>query len=486
MDSFTYIISSFFPSIDIFKISKLSLSDNSFHINGDLIIYGFIYSLHLGKLKKPCLSKFTVLDTHVTSNLMIVDNRKEQLFDAFCKAQRAYYGFCRLARLYKFKKAKRFSADTDLFMNSFDELPKTIIIKLYDDASRTIYKFRMSDLLNIINTGLSCSESFFAEPYYPKNPYTNVKFTKAQLYYIYYKVKKSKYIMCHLFHMFFIYDFNIGEYCKYNECYIRELAIKNFLKTGSDNDKHYYIIKMLRQYEEYLRGISIHPNFPINKLIKTFTSYLHHYLLELFSLNPTLRHLSIRKLIYMLKRFTRLNPTFGRRIYARLWSTHQQFSDTSANIEITDNFDFTTEGRRNTNTVYFIDTVITMTPQTTMQERNSRPRLMRHRGTQSTIENVEISNNLVYQQLENQLFETIDAVSNSQSNEPINIVSNDVEELLHELNNSEDDDNSDNNTAIIPDNEDEDEEENYGFNTNTNYNNDAYNSDSDNDSDEMV
>ena len=150
MNSFTYIISSFFPDIDIFKISTLSIDTNNFHINGDLVNYGFLYSLHLGSIKYTYLTKFKVLDTQVINHDFIKTNQQTMLIDAFCKAQRTYYGFCRLARIYKLRKAKKYAADTDLFMNHLCNLPKKIVVSLYDDPTRTIYKFRLSDIITII------------------------------------------------------------------------------------------------------------------------------------------------------------------------------------------------------------------------------------------------------------------------------------------------------------------------------------------------
>jgi hypothetical protein len=52
MNSFTYIISSFFPSIDIFKISQLSMDNNNLNNVDDLVKYGYIYTLHSKRIKE--------------------------------------------------------------------------------------------------------------------------------------------------------------------------------------------------------------------------------------------------------------------------------------------------------------------------------------------------------------------------------------------------------------------------------------------------
>jgi hypothetical protein len=361
MDSFSYIISSFFTPIDIYNIHNKELF-NEAELNNKLIDYGFIYSLqeiYKNKLNKAFTkNKFNVLNDCVLYNAFIDDKQKEVLLDKFGKSQRAYHGFQRLARLYKIKKAKICTSESDLCMNPLNELPKNIIIDLYDASSRTIYKFRISDIINIINTGLCYSVDFFADPQPPMNPYTNIEFTKSQLYTIYFKVKESNYIMPHLLHMFFIHNFDIDEFCKYNECYIREVTIKNFVSSGSDSDKYYHIMEMLFKY---LKDIKIHRNFPVAKLISTFSGYLYDYLSIEYSLNPTSRHISKLKLKKMLAKFTCLNPHFGKKIYTqRIWTYYQQ--PRNIPTEIPTNFNFSSDPTNaETTTVrsYYIDNVNT-------------------------------------------------------------------------------------------------------------------------------
>ena len=186
MNSFTYIISSFFPSIDIFKISQLSIDNNNLNNDDDLVNYGFLYTLHSKSIKEDYLTKFEILDGELINNKFIKISQKKILTDAFCKAQRAYNGFCKLARIYKLRNAKKYSADTDFYMNRLSKLPSKIVISLYDDPTRTIYKFRLSDLVNIIENSLGNTNNFFSDTIFPKNPYTNVEFTTAQLYTIYF------------------------------------------------------------------------------------------------------------------------------------------------------------------------------------------------------------------------------------------------------------------------------------------------------------
>ena len=105
-------------------------------------------------------TKFETLNISVVNNLFLERNIKERYEDIFSCAQRTYYGFCRLARIFKVKRALQYNMKTDLCMTPLTKFNSSIKINLYDDKNRTIYPFRLSDLLNIIQTSLSNSPDF--------------------------------------------------------------------------------------------------------------------------------------------------------------------------------------------------------------------------------------------------------------------------------------------------------------------------------------
>jgi hypothetical protein len=79
------------------------------------------------------------------------------------------------------------------------------------------------------------------------------------------------------------------------------------------NKKARLIRKMIHDYNRYLSSISIHEDFPDDKLIPAFNNDLRLYLTTKYSLNPLLKEKAKKNLIINLKRFNRLNPTFGRK-----------------------------------------------------------------------------------------------------------------------------------------------------------------------------
>ncbi|GAG10032.1 unnamed protein product, partial [marine sediment metagenome] len=200
------------------------------------------------------------------------------MLEIFTTAQRTYHGFARLALLYKVKHAKRYNVDTDLYFNSLASLSDKILTEVYDDETRVIYKFRISDIIGISRAALSNSPSFFAEPLAIKNPYTNVPFSPSQLYHLYFVIKDSSYIMPSLFHHFFELEFNIEVFSNACECLIRDESLKIFLSTSTEDQKYFHIIKMITHYEGHLENINIHPHFPTTKVVEGLSHFLKDYL----------------------------------------------------------------------------------------------------------------------------------------------------------------------------------------------------------------
>ena len=354
MLAFTHIFSRFYPEIDIARGAFEHPPTRTSPINQDFVTYALITALHCGGVANIGCTKFSIFHNSVSSNAFISDARREEITDNFARAQRCYAGLCRLARLWKLKNARAGSVEHDLYMNPLEDLPERLVMDIFDDASRTIYKFRVSDLMSIAKTALCNSPEFFADPQEIRNPYTNVPFTRAQLYTIYLRIRQTKFDMPILFSQYYRAGFNMRLFCEANECYIRDAAITSFVATGSDAEKYYYITKMLRDHRANLNGVSVHPGFPPGKLIEAFSRYLENYLLESYSLNPGQRYRAKHELQAELARFGRLNPTYGRKV-----------------LEL-DDAEFPDSGRPEFRTAYIQDVVLEsprVTPRTRARRR---------------------------------------------------------------------------------------------------------------------
>lgn len=253
--------------------------------------------------KSSSKSKFAIFYKYM-NNLFISQDQKDELNSTFFLSQKYYRTFCKLAYLYKLKKAKTYEFNTDLCFTPLDNLSNNCKIQLYDDYNNTIYHFRISDLIKIINDSLSYCPDFFVSPLYIKNPFTNIKFTKTQLYNIYFKIKESNYLIPTLFHLYFLENFNLYLFSINNESIIRDYYIENYSRTFNNELKLELIDDMFLFFfqitldNSYLSIL----NQPKDILLKLFDKVIPDYLYATYSLNPDVRTYKSKKIVNYIRR----------------------------------------------------------------------------------------------------------------------------------------------------------------------------------------
>ena len=126
-------------------------------------------------------TKFRFL-SFIQDNIFLEDSMKQENLDIFGKVQKIYHGFSKLAIIFKYKNAKIHNI-TDLSMTPFIHIKNVNLFNLLQN--NLIYLFTRRDLICLLNSALSFSPFLFLEPLISKNPYTNVLFTKTNLYNIY-------------------------------------------------------------------------------------------------------------------------------------------------------------------------------------------------------------------------------------------------------------------------------------------------------------
>lgn len=315
MDTFTriFLIYNKYTS-NIILENFLDNTDSYDNNNVILHIYTYVSAVFFHKkneYKTDSDYRINYFDYYILQNDNLTEQDKNYLFDIFSKTQKIYTSLNRISFLYKRHKAKIFDMNYDLCMNDFNTLKSNILFSLFCKKDKTIYKFRISDIINIINNALTYDENFISIPQQIKNPYTNMPFDKGELYYIYFKIKESTFLMPYLFHQLFIVNFDLEQFRLYNECYIREKSISNFIKSDNIIEKQKYILSMFTDYFIYA-NISIDFFFPPNILVNHFNKpYLELYLKTLYSLNPDLKFKSFIILTDNLIRFHRLNPNYA-------------------------------------------------------------------------------------------------------------------------------------------------------------------------------
>jgi len=95
------------------------------------------------------------------------------------KNQKLRWAFKRLLNRWLKAKCKKRVMDSDLI--SMETVPKQEQVKVYCIKSRTLYIFSGSSLLKLVKSSLETQQGSISGPKPPKNPFTNIYFTYAQM-----------------------------------------------------------------------------------------------------------------------------------------------------------------------------------------------------------------------------------------------------------------------------------------------------------------
>jgi hypothetical protein len=262
-------------------------------------------------LFKQKYSRIPLLHTNDKFRVLDENENDDEFVDAFRQTQQIYFGFSKLATIYKLKKAT-IKNTHDLGLNPITRiLPRKTII-IFQDGS--LYAMHLSELINIINTSLSYTNTFFILDIYPaKNPYTNIPFNKAILYNIYFAIKQSDYKMPPLFHAFFMCHFNILKFSSINRHCILEYAIDRYTYNTHSSILYPSVMSMLSG-NMLTQQLNISPDFPQETLVNIMRPYLHMFFRGQYSnLVEEYWIQLMADLTGMLYDFYSYNPKFGRK-----------------------------------------------------------------------------------------------------------------------------------------------------------------------------
>lgn len=259
-------------------------------------------------------SKFKHLNKILT-NIFIQESIKQKFLNIFEKTQKTYYGFSKLAKLYKLKKYKsNVKINTDLYLNPIDPMNKNSILINQENNG---YWFSISDLMNHIETSLINSPFFFSEPLHPKNPYNNIPFSKTTLYNIYFHVAEiRRQFIPPIFHNFFLCNFDLEKFKIENEYLIRDrYIIKHAINV--DEERLFSEVRAMLKYILDNR-IIIHDDFPKDKLAKIMRPYYYLLLVYRYHVSGIEKtNMAKKALIRKLRELYRYNPKFGKMILKR-------------------------------------------------------------------------------------------------------------------------------------------------------------------------
>jgi hypothetical protein len=187
--------------------------------------------------------------------------------NAFSTYQKCWFAIDKLKQTFRWKnKYKSYDYEYDLNMTLLTNYPEKRVLTIVQLGTK--YTFLINDLIKIINTSIMNVNDYLCNPYVPKNPYTNIPFSNANLYNIYLAIMEScikvKSYTMDYFHLNF--DIESFSYRYTNLCVIN--YIKDFVYNGCDKeiyDELNYMFKEAYNMNTYTRIQSLPPYCVINR-----------------------------------------------------------------------------------------------------------------------------------------------------------------------------------------------------------------------------
>ena len=252
---------------------------------------------------------------HIVQQDWLPHDTKSEIYENLHKCNKIYMAFQKLYTRIWLKKLKHFDYNCDICGTSLDTLPENCKVNIV--SVNTQYKFRISDLLRIINDSLTNNDYFHLNPTDIKNPYTNETLSIANLYNIYFTVKYSHYKMPQLFHYYFLCNFDKDDFCDQYNYEIREEIIRQKITNLTHPELVERIKRMLKYTKSLFKYIFVSPKLPNDLLISAFKPFLKIYIIISNTQNMAkeniLKELFIKKAIA----FNEENKLFGRYVTKR-------------------------------------------------------------------------------------------------------------------------------------------------------------------------
>jgi hypothetical protein len=260
-------------------------------------------------LKKYCIKNNNISDCYlykiyILNNILFDENENISNEKMYIVSKKLKNFFIKYLNKRRRKKKKIYDIDTDLYFKPLNKYPIYQTINIIEN--NTIYKFRISDIINIWLDALQHNDDLFAKPIKLKNPYTNIPFKKYNLYNIYISIYFSNFTIPSLIQFLCKKDFNLDTFLYEYYPIIKDYIIENYTKTASNYDIYEHILNMMEKNKKDLNNIYIPVYVSIynkKKIIKDLSPFLTSYLLSEYSCNPFKKKINKKKTIRFLNKF---------------------------------------------------------------------------------------------------------------------------------------------------------------------------------------
>ena len=248
-----------------------------------------------------------------------IDNKvAEFMYLMYDVTRKVLYRITKFQRLFRMKYIyKRNDADTDLTGEEWSTMDKREYIDIIENGC--VYRFSTRDIYNIVKSGLTNSLYMENKPRHPKNPYTNLRISRKNLYRMMHallhvsQIYKYSTIPCYM-RTYFQYSLSLEHSYYLNRYEMSEAAVKQFVDGESESEVIDYVYDMCYTYEEYVdRQMSIDRTICARSILQQVRTPLITYLLMLRQQDGMMISRLHKKVIRQLLQMLKKNPSFGRK-----------------------------------------------------------------------------------------------------------------------------------------------------------------------------
>ena len=232
---------------------------------------------------KKGINLLKLYDEKILNNKKVSDERRLKLEEMYVFIRKTINRIKIIGKRLKYNKLTVYPIDTDLYLNPLDEMSEDKKIKLIQN--KTIFHFRLSDLISSMYESITHNEGLFTEPCELRNPFTNIEFKKHNLYNIYFKMLHTNYIIPPLITEYFMLGFDIDEFSIKNSCKLKDLAIQKYYLDLSTSEKFEECLNMFYEYRHYLDGYTISTNISFYRkrlVVLRLNQFIYNYILSTY------------------------------------------------------------------------------------------------------------------------------------------------------------------------------------------------------------
>tara|TARA_Y100000389_G_scaffold40962_1_gene35569 strand:+ start:555 stop:1952 length:1398 start_codon:yes stop_codon:yes gene_type:complete len=280
--------------------------------NSTIKIYSDDFIIHKNRFKNYTDVRF--YNFAINYNISLTnEEEKNKIIDLYVKSKNIINILNKFSKKIRVSLYKKYDNNRDLRFNPLDKYKENEKINIIQN--KTIYKFRILDLIYLWKSALFKSENMFAMPKELKNPYTNVIFKKHNLYNIFFSFNKTTYVVPEIILSFFKCSFDIPYFKKKHYPFLQENAIEYFGKNAFYIELIEYMLTMLhffRKDNEYIFLKNNLSHFKKKWIVNKMKPMIILYLKYKFLCNPLLKDNYCFKIKQKLKSFFKYNfsPTY--------------------------------------------------------------------------------------------------------------------------------------------------------------------------------